>query len=111
MQQYKTPFFIWANYDIEEEEGIEISLNFLMNKVFETAGMPLTKYQSFLADVKKELPVVNRTGFKTKDGEYFEAKDRNKLSEKQRQLLEMYEYMQYNNIFDNENMPECFFSY
>ena len=111
MLHHKTPFFIWANYDIPEEEGLEMSLNFLMNKTFETAGIPLTEYQLFLNEVKKEIPVINRVGYITKDGEYIEKHEINKLTPKQRELVKMYEYLQYNNIFDNENMPSNFFNY
>ena len=28
-QRQKTPFFIWANYDIQEQTNVEISLNYL----------------------------------------------------------------------------------
>ena len=111
MMQYKTPFFIWANYDIEEEEGLEISLNYLMAKVFETADIPLTKYQMFLKNIEKELPVVNRIGVKTKEGYYVEAQKEDNLSEKQKELLKEYEYIQYNNLFDDKDLPDSFFNY
>ena len=111
MMQYKTPFFIWANYDIEEEEGLEISLNYLMAKVFETADIPLTKYQMFLKNIEKELPVVNRIGVKTKEGHYVEAQKEDNLSEKQKELLKEYEYIQYNNLFDDKDLPDSFFNY
>ena len=29
MDLYKTPFLIWANYDIEEQENVNISMNYL----------------------------------------------------------------------------------
>lgn len=111
MLHYKTPFFIWANYDIEEEEGAEISLNYLMTKVFETADIPLTKYQKFLKSLEEEFPVVNRIGVKTKNGEFVEAKKEDTLSEKQKELLKEYEYIQYNNLFDDKKLPEKFFNY
>ena len=36
-QRQKTPFFIWANYDIQEQTNVEISLNYLNILLFETA--------------------------------------------------------------------------
>lgn len=46
-QRQKTPFFIWANYDIQEQTNVEISLNYLNILLFETAGLQLDEYQTF----------------------------------------------------------------
>lgn len=57
--RYKVPFFIWANFDINEEANVETSPNFLGNKVLEEAGIPLSDYRSFLADLEKKYPVIS----------------------------------------------------
>ena len=43
MQQYAVPFFLWANYDIEERQDVVISPNFLGVLTAQTAGLPLTR--------------------------------------------------------------------
>ena len=50
-QRQKTPFFIWANYDIQEQTNVEISLNYLNILLFETAGLQLDEYQTFRKSV------------------------------------------------------------
>lgn len=111
MIQYETPFFIWTNYEMPSEENVKISLNYLLLEVLERAGIPFTEYQTFLYDLKEELPIINRVGYKTKEGEYFEYEYTDDLDQKYKDLIEEYEYLQYNNLFDNENMPEDFFEY
>ena len=54
-QRQKTPFFIWANYDIQEQTNVEISLNYLNILLFETAGLQLDEYQTF----RKNLHISN----------------------------------------------------
>ena len=47
MQQYAVPFFIWANYDIEEQEDVVISPNYLGVLTAQMAGL----YELPLPDV------------------------------------------------------------
>ena len=56
--RYKVPFFIWANYDIEEASNVETSCNFLGNKVLEAAGIPLSGYRNYLAELEESYPVI-----------------------------------------------------
>ena len=64
---YKVPFVIWANYDIEELSGLDISANYLGNLVLKAAGIPLTKYRTFTDDYSKKYPVIS--AIRTKDAE------------------------------------------
>lgn len=65
---YRVPFVIWANYDIEEEKGVETSLNYLGNYVLKKAGIPLTKYRTMLDKISEELPVVSAIRAVDSDG-------------------------------------------
>lgn len=42
LQQYAVPFFLWANYDIPEQNGVILSPNYLGVLTAQTAGLPLT---------------------------------------------------------------------
>ena len=42
-KRQQVPFFIWANYDIEEESNLALSANYLSTKVAKVAGLGLTK--------------------------------------------------------------------
>lgn len=43
------PFVLWANYDIPEAQGVELSLNYLSALLMDTANLPMTGYQKYLA--------------------------------------------------------------
>ena len=92
-QRQKTPFFIWANYDIEEQTGVEISLNYLNILLFETAGLQLDEYQTFRKNLwQGEIPMMNAVGYKNADGELVEYDD---APENIQELLNEYQNIQY----------------
>ena len=62
------PFFIHANYDLEEKTGIETSVNFFGGKVLRLAGIPLTPYQRFLEEEEEKFPVISGMNLKSADG-------------------------------------------
>lgn len=60
-QLHKTPFFIWGNYNLNTEsiqKGLVVSLNYLSTLLFQTAGVQLSPYQEYLADLRMEHPVI-----------------------------------------------------
>lgn len=75
MRQYAVPFFIWANYDIEERRDVVISPNYLGVLTAQTAGLPLTGYMEFLADCYEVLPAVTPVGFCTAGGEFWRKRN------------------------------------
>ena len=60
--RYETPFFIWTNYEIGEKADEKISLNYLSTLAMQTANIPLTEYQSFLAELQSHYPVISAAG-------------------------------------------------
>ena len=108
MQQYQVPFFIWTNYDIEEQEGLVISPNYLGVLTAQMAGMPLTGFMNFLSQLYEEMPAITPVGIVTADGEYLE---REELNEEQQQWLEIYETLNYCgmvDLFDEARPMFCF---
>ena len=93
----QVPFFIWANYDIEEESNLAISANYLSTKVAKVAGLGLTKYQSFLSQMSEVLPVVNAVGYVDTDGTCHYLKE---ATGEEKTWLDNYEILQYYRMFD-----------
>ena len=52
-KRYATPFIIWANYDIEEQENVMTSSNYLGAMTVEAAGVELTKYQQYFVKASR----------------------------------------------------------
>lgn len=50
--RYQVPYFIHANFDIEEKRNQQTSANFLGIEALLAANVPLTPYQNYLMDLK-----------------------------------------------------------
>lgn len=63
MCHYMVPFFIWANFEIDELTVECTSLSYLSVLLFQAAGLELTPYQRFLSDVQNAIPAINMEGY------------------------------------------------
>ena len=97
MRQYAVPFFLWANYDIQERRDVVVSPNFLGVLTAQAAGLPLTGYMEFLSELYEIMPAVTPVGFVTADGSFL---TRSELSEEQRDWLWKYEILNYCGMVD-----------
>ena len=107
-QAYETPFFIWANYDIPEQDDLRISSNYLGVLAAEVAGLPLTGYQQLLSRLMDVLPVAGTAGYVTAEGQITQEVE--ELPGYVQSLYREYELAAYNHLFDEKHHPEDFFS-
>ena len=85
------------------------SLNYLSTMVLDKAGLPLTPYHKFLEDLQTKVPAMNSRGFySTQDGEYKHYVD---ATGEEKEMLDQYQILQYNDMFDKKNRSDVFFSY
>ena len=106
LQQYAVPFFLWANYDIPEQSGVILSPNYLGVLTAQTAGLPLTGYMNFLAQMYQELPVITPVGLITADGQTLTESE---LNEEQQEWLWKYETFNYCGMIDLFDEARPFF--
>lgn len=104
-QRHCTPFFIWANYDIEERTIDKLSSNYLSSLVLETAGVKLTEYNKYLMTLSKTLPVIDSVGYIDNQNNYYKWSDSSPYTG----ILDEYEKVQYNNIFDQQNVKSSIY--
>ena len=102
------PFLLWANYDIPEEQGVELSLNYLSALLMDTANLPMTGYQKFLSQLWEAAPVINTVGVRDAEGNWYGENEA--LPDQLDETIEAYKVLLYNNIFDKSNRLEQFFS-
>jgi phosphoglycerol transferase MdoB-like AlkP superfamily enzyme len=105
MELYKVPFFIWANYDIEEQYIEKTSLNYLQSIMLDVAGMKKTGYNKFLLDIMEEIPAVNVSGYFGADGAYYDNTD---TTSPYYETLRKYNVLEYNHLFDSKRKNEFF---
>ena len=106
-KRYKVPFFIWANYDIEEKNIDCTSLNYLSSYVYETAGLSMPPYNRFLQDMEKTIPAINVNGYYSLASDCYLPLD--DADEKESRWLLLYEMLRYNNCFDQKHRNKTLF--
>ena len=102
------PFFLWANYDIPEAEGVELSLNYLSALLMDTARLPMTGYQKYLLELWQTAPVINTVGVRGADGTWYGENEA--LPADLEEAVDGYQLLLYNNIFDKSDRLSDFFS-
>ena len=104
-KRYMTPFYIWANYDIPEATIDKMSANYLSSYVLKVAGLELSDYNKYLLKLFEKVPVVDNVGYIDKNGKHYTWAQNTQYSS----LLQKYQYVQYNNMFDNVDKFEDIF--
>ena len=105
MQLYKVPFFIWANYDIEEQYIERTSLNYLQSLMLDAADMKMTGYNKYLLDLMQDIPAINASGYFGADGLYY---DMESVETPYYERLQEYRMLEYNHLFDSKRMNSFF---
>lgn len=107
-QLHKTPFFIWGNYNLNTEsiqKGSVVSLNYLSTVLFQTAGVQLSPYQEYLADLRIEHPVITARYFTTAFGDKVGT-----VPSAFTDSIREYQWLQYNCVFDRAHRIPGFYS-
>ncbi|MCD8324343.1 MAG: LTA synthase family protein, partial [Clostridiales bacterium] len=105
MSRYETPFIIWANYDIEEAEVENISVNYLSTLLSQVAGLPQTQYNKYLSVLYQSLPVISSVGYVDSEGVYYASDETTPYTD----LLHTYNCIAYNSLLDSENRADSVF--
>ena len=107
-QLHKTPFFIWGNYDLNTDaaaKGSTVSINYLSTVLFQAAGIKLSPYQEYLADLRMEHPVIT--------ARYFTDAFGSKIGSTPTAFtgsIREYQWLQYNCVFDRAHRIPGFYS-
>ena len=104
---YMVPFFVWTNYDTPEKKIDCTSLNYLSSYMYEAAGLEPPVYNRFLTKMEKVIPAMNINGFYSLSAGHFLPYET--ASDAEREWLENYKILQYNNVFDGKNRNEKMF--
>ncbi len=91
--RYQVPYIIHANFDIEEATNVPISSNYLGIKTLQTANLPLTEYQQFLANYYKQYPSVSVMQITDTAGKIASITEKDTL-------LNSYQILQYHHLFE-----------
>lgn len=98
MDEHTVPFFIWANYDIDERDMGRISANYLVPLTLDTANVEMSDYQEYVYSLMDEYPVISCVGCIDSSGIQvpLEMAD-----------LSDYKIAQYRNVFDKPKQKKA----
>lgn len=105
--RYKIPFFIWANYDMQEEYVEGTSLNYLSSYIYKAAGMTPAPYNRFLIEMEDKIPQINANGFYSLNTQEYMSFD--EATEEEKEWMDRYRQLQYNSIFGGKKRDEALF--
>lgn len=103
---YGTPFFIWTNYEMESEENVWISTNYLSSYMLSLTGLELTSYNEYLLGLRQEIPALNHLGYLSDEGIWYSWDEAPK---EDLELERQYECLQYNELMDKNDRIDDFF--
>jgi phosphoglycerol transferase MdoB-like AlkP superfamily enzyme len=103
--RYKVPFIIWANYDIKEQNNVEISANYLRAYMLQSVGASMTGHDKFLMDTYKQIPVRTANCYRGANGVLYPYSATSPYDEAMRK----YQIVQYNDLIDQKNRVDEFF--
>ena len=95
MGKYKTPFLIWANYDLPDDEIPTTSLNFLGQYLLSYAGIENSLYENYLQNFQEVLPAMTFVGYIDQNGKAYSHLEQNEYTA----LIEDYRTLAYDNLF------------
>ena len=98
MDEHTVPFFIWANYDIDERDMGRISANYLGPLTLDTANVEMSDYQEYVYSLMDKYPVISCVGCVDSSGIQvpLEMAD-----------LSDYKIAQYRNVFDKPKQKKA----
>lgn len=106
LDKHTVPFFVWANYDIEEQTVKTTSVNYLTNYIYDAAGIPKPGYHLFLEQLQKQIPALSTNqAFSRSQNRYVNYAD---LPADEAEWLRQYHALVYNAVYDAEGRSEAF---
>lgn len=105
---YQVPYVIWANYDIEETEYGNFSLNYLSTVLTDVIDYPKTGYQQFLWNAMESLPVITRNFYRDDTGKW--SGNPAELSSEAQAMIAKYAILQYNGIRGGSSRYDEYFN-
>ena len=109
-RRYRVPFIIWANYDIREEENIDISSNMLGSYMLNTLGLKMTGYDKYLMDLYTKIPVVTSVCYMDYGKQIYKMNTFDLKNIKMGEDLLNYQYIEYNNMKNSSKRIPDFFT-
>lgn len=80
-KRYLIPFVLWANYDIESDDDVHTSPCYLSNVLMDAVGLPKSRVQLYLDDLRQDVAQINPMGYYDAGGYWHELSESDRIGE------------------------------
>lgn len=109
-KHYMVPFVIWNNFGVPKDDSISLtSVNYLASLICEEAGLPLSDYQKFLANLRDQIPSLAAGAYTDADGTVHSWASRDQ-DEKNKDSINDYSILEYNHLIDVKDRADSVFN-
>lgn len=105
--QYTTPFIIWANYKLPPDTLETMSINYLSTALVELSGTKKTPFNSYLANLYQNYPVIDKKGILDKN---YNSLFYDSLTSKEEKDIIDYNNIIYNYLFEKDPINRDLYS-
>ena len=105
---FETCFFVWANYDIPEADGLFLSANYLSPYLLSLTGLDRSDYEDYLLQMREKIPAMNSFGYYGSDGKQHEW-DEKETDPAAWEKLRQYKCLIYNELTGGASRDASFF--
>lgn len=96
LDNFKSKFFIWTNYESPKLHNMGISANYLPWLIMDQGNFPMPPYIQMLGELYEHYPIISSQGVMDIDGNIYTG-----VAEVMDDpLIRKYQYIQYANLFD-----------
>ena len=105
---YQTPFVIWTNYEMPEQEMEGLGAIYLSSYVLKLANLDMAPYNQFLLELSEMVPVVNFVGCYDTDMNFYLWGDAEDGGHSFSEKLREYKMLVYNHSMDTKKLTEMY---
>ncbi|MBE6608851.1 MAG: LTA synthase family protein [Ruminococcaceae bacterium] len=105
-KMYTIPYLFWSNFEMDSDINDSLtSINYLSTAMLDICGIRKSAFFETIDNIREVIPAINAFGWYDIDGDFHDFKDvgDTDITVKEKELLELYEHLIFNLIFDEDN--------
>ena len=105
-RMYTIPYLFWSNFEMQSDINSRLtSINYLSTAMLDICGIKRSAFFETVADIREVIPAINAFGWYDADGNFHDFKDTEDtdITDEEEELLELYEHLIFNLVFDDDN--------
>ena len=105
-KMYTIPYLFWSNFEMQSDINSRLtSINYLSTEMLDLCGVQKSAFFETIEDIREVIPAINAFGWYDAQGDFHDFKDPDDsdITVKEQELLELYEHLVFNLIFDEDN--------